>query len=68
MGMKASTSKSETMVFSWKTVDCLLQVGSDLFPQMEKIKYFRILFMSEGRSEHKLYRRIGAATAVMQSS
>lgn len=54
MGMKASTSKSEAMVFSWKTVDCLLQVGSDLFPQMKKIKYFRILFMIEGRSEHEL--------------
>jgi len=60
MGMKA---KLEAMVFSWKTVDCLLQVGSNLFPQMEEIKYFRILFMSEGRSEHELYRQIGASTA-----
>ena len=31
VGMRISTSKCETMVLNWKWVECLLQVGSEVF-------------------------------------
>ena len=35
--------------------------------QVEEVKYLGVLFMSEGRLEHKIDRQIGAAAAVMRS-
>ena len=66
-GMRISTSKSETMVLSWKWVGCLLWVGSEVLPQVEEFKYFWVLFMSDGRREREIDRRIGAASAVVQT-
>jgi len=57
-GMRISTSKSEAMVLSRKRVAYTLQVGGKIFPQ-EEFKYLRVLFMSEGRMERKIDRRIG---------
>ena len=34
---------------------------------MEEFKYLGVLFMSEGRRQREIDRRIGAAAAVMQS-
>ncbi|MDG2633017.1 hypothetical protein P7M35_24665, partial [Vibrio parahaemolyticus] len=65
--MRISTSKSEAMVLSRKRVDCPLQVGGEVLPQVEEFKYLGILFMSEGRMEREIDRRIGAASAVMQA-
>uniref|UniRef100_A0A3B3QX38 Reverse transcriptase domain-containing protein n=1 Tax=Paramormyrops kingsleyae TaxID=1676925 RepID=A0A3B3QX38_9TELE len=65
-GMKISTSKSETMVLSWKRVECSLQVGEEVLPQVVEFKYLRVLFMSEGRMEREINRQIGAASAVMR--
>lgn len=48
-GMRISTSKPDTMVPIWKMVDCPLQVGSEVMPQV--FKYLRVLFTSEGRME-----------------
>jgi len=31
-GMRISTSKSETMVLSWKRVECSLRVGNEILP------------------------------------
>ncbi|XDV31537.1 hypothetical protein PO909_002528 [Leuciscus waleckii] len=66
-GMKISTSKSEAMVLSRKRVVCPLQVGGEFLPQVEEFKYLGVLFTSEGRMEREIDRRIGAASAVMQS-
>ncbi len=60
--MRVSTSKSETMVLCWKTVDCSLWVGSELLPQAKEFKYLGVLFTGEGEMD----RWIGAAGAVMQ--
>ncbi|KAK3512562.1 hypothetical protein QTP70_017239, partial [Hemibagrus guttatus] len=66
-GMRVSTSKSEAMVLDRKKVVCTLQVGGEVLPQVEEFKYLGILFTSEGRMDHEIDRRIGAAAAVMRS-
>ena len=65
--MKISTSKSETRVFSWKRVECPLRVGNENLPQVEELKYLRVLFTSEGQMEQEIDRWIGAASALMQA-
>ncbi|MEJ4486828.1 reverse transcriptase family protein [Enterococcus faecium] len=66
-GMRISTSKSEAMVLHRKQVVCPLQVGGEFLPQVEEFKYLGVLFTSEGRMEHEIDRRIGAAAGVMRS-
>ncbi|KAK3535602.1 hypothetical protein QTP70_017140 [Hemibagrus guttatus] len=66
-GMRVSTSKSEAMVLDRKKVACTLQVGGEVLPQVEEFKYLGVLFTSEGRRDHEIDRRIGAAAAVMRS-
>ncbi len=61
-GMTVSTSKTETMVLSWKMVDCSLWVESQLLLQAKEFKYLRVLFTSEGKMELEMDRWIGAAT------
>ncbi|KAK3524866.1 hypothetical protein QTP86_010089 [Hemibagrus guttatus] len=65
--MRISTSKSEVMVLDRKKVACTLQVGGEFLPQVEEFKYLGVLFMSEGRMDREVDRRIGAAAAVMRS-
>ena len=65
--MRISTSKSEVMVLSRKRVECPLQVGGEVLPQVEEFKYLGILVTSEGRMEREIDRRIGAASAVMRA-
>ncbi|KAK0133851.1 Non-ous end-joining factor 1 [Merluccius polli] len=66
-GMRISTSKSESMVLNRKRVECTLRVGDEILPQVEEFKYLGVLFTSEGRMEREIDRRIGAASAVMQT-
>ena len=66
-GMRVSTSKSEAMVLCRKTVECSLRVRSELLPQAKEFKYLGVLFMSEGKMEWEMDRRIGAASAVMRA-
>ncbi|KAK3531240.1 hypothetical protein QTP70_015225, partial [Hemibagrus guttatus] len=66
-GVRVSTSKSEAMVLDRKKVACTLQVGEEVLPQVEEFKYLGVLFMSEGRMDREIDRRIGAAAAVMRS-
>ncbi|KAK3545415.1 hypothetical protein QTP70_007410 [Hemibagrus guttatus] len=66
-GMRVSTSKSDAMVLNWKKMACTLQVGDAVLPQVEEFKYLGVLFTSEGRMDHEIDRRIGAAAAVMWS-
>ncbi|TWW74372.1 R2DM Retrovirus-related Pol polyprotein from type II retrotransposable element [Takifugu flavidus] len=61
-GMRISTSESESMVLARKKVECLLQVGEEVLPQVEEFKYLGILFTSEGRMEREIDRRIGATS------
>ncbi|TWW66924.1 hypothetical protein D4764_20G0009560 [Takifugu flavidus] len=65
--MKISTSKSKAMVLNRKKVECLLQVKEEILPQVEEFKYLGVLFLSEGRMEQEIDRRIGAASAVMRT-
>ena len=66
-GMKISTSMSEALVLDRRKVVCSLRVGGEFLPQVEVFKYLGVLFMSEGRMDHEINRRICAAAAVMQS-
>ncbi|TWW66932.1 hypothetical protein D4764_20G0009640 [Takifugu flavidus] len=66
-GRGISTSKSESMVFPLKKVECLPRVGEEVLPQVEEFKYLRILFTSKGRMEREIDRRIGATSAVMRA-
>ena len=66
-GMRISTSTSETMVLSWKRVECSLRVGNEILPQVEEFKYLWVLFTSEGRMEHEIDGRICAASAVLRA-
>lgn len=45
--------KSEAVVLCQKTVDCSLQVGSELLAQVREFRYLGVLFMSEG-TEHEI--------------
>ncbi len=65
--MRVSSSKSEAMVLCRKTVNRSLWAGRELLPQAKEFKYLGILFTSEGKMEHEVDRRIGAAAAVMQA-
>ena len=67
VGMRISTSKSETMVLSRKRVECPLRVGDEILPQVEEFKYLGVSFTSEGTMEREIDRRIGAASAVMRT-
>ncbi|KAK3510314.1 hypothetical protein QTP70_001363 [Hemibagrus guttatus] len=66
-GMRVSTYKSEAMVLNRKKVACTLQVGGEVLPQVEEFKYLGVLFMTEGKMDREIDRRIGAAAAVMRS-
>ncbi|KAI3360610.1 hypothetical protein L3Q82_002476 [Scortum barcoo] len=55
------------MVLDWKRVACPLRVGGEVLPQVDEFKYLGVLFMSEGKMEREIDRRIGAASAVMRS-
>ncbi|XP_054621698.1 uncharacterized protein vopp1b isoform X1 [Dunckerocampus dactyliophorus] len=66
-GMRISTSKSKSMVLARKRVECHLQVGDEILPQVEEFRYLGVLFTSEGRMEREIDKRIGAASAVMQT-
>ena len=46
----------EAMVLSCKRVDCSLQVGRESLPQVEELKYLRVLFTSEGKMEREIDR------------
>lgn len=48
-------------------MESVLRVGDKVLPQEEEFRYRRILFTSEGEMEQEADRRIGAASAVMQS-
>ena len=58
--MKISTSKFEAMVLSRKRVDCPLQVGGELLPQIEEFKHLRVLFTIEREMEQEIDRQIGS--------
>ncbi|KAK7925725.1 hypothetical protein WMY93_008035 [Mugilogobius chulae] len=61
-----TTGRSQkAMVLDRKKVPCPLQVGGEPLPQVEE--YLGVLFTSEGRMEREIDRRIGTASAVMQS-
>uniref|UniRef100_A0A8C6LTA7 Reverse transcriptase domain-containing protein n=1 Tax=Nothobranchius furzeri TaxID=105023 RepID=A0A8C6LTA7_NOTFU len=66
-GMRISSSKSETMVFIRKRVECLLWVRDEVLPQVEEFKYLGFLFTSVGKLEREIDRQIGDASAVMRA-
>jgi len=57
--MRVSTSISRKMV------ECSLRVVSELLLQAKEFKYLGLLFVSEGKMEREMDKRIGAASAVM---
>jgi len=46
--MRISTSKSETWSSAGKRVECPLQFGTEILPQVEEFKYLGVFFTSEG--------------------
>ena len=57
---------SEVMVLCWKPVDCSLQVGVELLPQVKELKYLLVLVTSEGKMEREMDRWVSATSKVMQ--
>lgn len=54
-------------VLEWKRLECLLQVGDDILHKINEFKYLGVLFTCErGRMEAR-NRRIGPASAVIQT-
>ena len=47
-GMRSSPTKTEAMVLGRKRLDCPLQVGRELLPEVEEFKYLGALLISEG--------------------
>ena len=42
VGMRITNSKSETIILSWKMVDCLFPIEGELLPSVEEFKYLRV--------------------------
>ncbi|KAI3362959.1 hypothetical protein L3Q82_011634 [Scortum barcoo] len=64
LGTRISTSKSKAIVLDQKRVACPLQVGGEVLPQVEELKYLsQVLFTSERKMECEIDRQIGAASA-----
>lgn len=54
------------MVVNRKKLVCPLLVGGESLPQVEELKYLRVLFTSEEKMQRKINGYIGAASAVMR--
>ena len=65
-GMKISTSKTEVLHLLRNPLQCSLQVDGLSLKQMEKFKYRRVAFTSDGRQDKKLHVRLGKASDVMR--
>ena len=63
VGMRISTSKSETMVLSQKSVEYPLQIGSEILPQVEEFKYLGVT--NDGRRKQEIDGQIGVTSAVI---
>ena len=61
---KISTSKTEVLHLSRNPVQCSLQVGGVSLKQLEKFKYLKVAFTSDGRQDEELDVRSGKASAV----
>ena len=61
-GMKISTAKTEVLHLSRNPDQCVLQVNGATLKQIEKFKYLRVAFTSDGRQDEELDTRIGKAT------
>jgi len=58
--MRNNTSMSEAMIFSWKQMDCSLQIGGEYLSQVTEFKY-----ISGSKIKSETDRQIGAASSVM---
>lgn len=54
---------SRVVIAEWYYIEIML-LGKHM-PQVEEFKYLGILFTTDGRKEREIYRRFGAAAAVM---
>ena len=65
--MKISTAKTEVLHLSRNPDQCVLQVNGATLKQVEKFKYLRVAFTSDGRQVEELDTRIGKVSAAMQA-
>ena len=66
VGMKISTTKTETACLSRQPKQYSPKLGGVLLKQSEKFKYLRVSFTSDGRQNSELDIRTGKASAVMR--
>ena len=66
-GMKISTAKTEVLHLSRNPDQCVLQVNGVTLKQVEKFKYLRVAFTSDGRQDEELDTRISKAGTVMRA-
>ena len=66
-GMKISTAKTEVLHLSRNPDQCVLHVNGVTLKQVEKFKYLRVAFRSDGRQDEELDTRIGKARPVMRA-
>ena len=57
-GMRISTAKTESMVFSRHPLDCTLYVNGVQIRQAQEFKYLGVMFTSDGRQDREIDRRI----------
>ena len=65
--MKISTAKTEVLHLSRNPGQCILQVNGATLKQVEKFKYLKVAFTSDGRQGEELDTRICKSSAVMRS-
>ena len=63
-GMRISTTKTESMVFSRHPLDCTLYVNGVQIRQAQEFKYLGVMFTSDGRQDREIDRRINQASGV----
>ena len=66
-GMKTSTAKIEVLHLSRNSDQCVLQVNGATLKQVEKFKYLKVTFMSDGSQDEELDTQISKASAVMRA-
>ena len=65
-GMKISTKKIEVLCLARRPRQCIPQVSGNTLQQVERFKYLRVVFTSDGNRNKEVDTRIGKANAVLR--
>ncbi|VDP18750.1 unnamed protein product, partial [Soboliphyme baturini] len=65
-GIRMDASKRKSLVLHRSPARCSLQINGDAVEEVEKFKYFGIVFASDGKFEQEIDRRTGIASHILR--